>query len=56
MLGWELLPYFIKVSGLDGDRQPTGAGKQTLQVPTSAPYMMANIIENSQVTDPIPGA
>jgi hypothetical protein len=56
MLGWKLLPYFIKISGLDGDRQPTGAGKQTLHGPTSALYMMANIVENSHVTDPIPGA
>jgi hypothetical protein len=56
MLGWELLRYFIKIRWLDGDRQPTGAGKETLHSPTSAINMMANIVENSQVTDTIPGA
>jgi hypothetical protein len=56
MLGWELLLYFTKISRLGGDRQPTGAGKETLPDPSSALLVMANIVENSQVTDTIPGA
>jgi len=28
MLGWELLPYFIKISCLDGDEGVGGAGKR----------------------------
>jgi hypothetical protein len=28
MLGWELLPYFINISCLDGDEGVGGAGKR----------------------------
>jgi hypothetical protein len=28
MLGWELLPYFINISCLDGDKGVGGAGKR----------------------------
>ena len=28
MLGWELLPYFINISWLDGDKVVGGAGKR----------------------------
>ena len=56
MLGWELLPYFIKISWLDGGEEPQGAGKETPPALTSLLDMMANPIENSQVTDTIPGS
>jgi len=45
MLGWELLPYFIKISWLDGDGEPRGAGKETLTVPTSALGIWPHAVE-----------